>query len=54
MTDLEKSIELARQLLATLGQQHQPANDEEPPIDRPAIRERARRTADRMRRARNQ
>jgi hypothetical protein len=47
-------VALARQLLAALGQSTtEPANDAEPEIDEQAIRERARRTAERMRRARN-
>lgn len=46
-------VELARELLASLGQAAEaPANDEEPAIDEAAIRERARAAADRMRRAR--
>lgn len=44
---------LLRQALAALGQP-EAANDDEPPIDREAIRERARRAAERMRRARAQ
>ena len=42
-----------RQLLATL-EKEQAANDEQPVIDREAIRERARADAAQMRRARNQ
>jgi hypothetical protein len=48
------AAELARQLAALLGQPDQAANDDEPEIDRDAIRERARRTAEWMRRSRNQ
>lgn len=46
-------IDLARQLLQALGQPAPgPANDDAPPIDEAALRERARRAAERMRRAR--
>jgi hypothetical protein len=45
---------LLEQALRALDQSPEPANDDEPAIDRQAIRERARRAAERMRRARNQ
>jgi len=48
------AAELARQLAQLLGQTDQAANDDEPVIDREAIRERARKAAERMRRARHQ
>ena len=47
-------VALAQELLRALGQPDAAANDDAPPIDEDAIRERARRTAERMRRARNQ
>lgn len=46
-------VALAHELLRALGQQPSPANDDEPPIDEDAIRERARRDAEEMRRARS-
>jgi hypothetical protein len=46
--------DLQRMLAEIAGQPEQAANDSEPAIDREAIRERARRHAERMRRARNQ
>lgn len=47
-------IALARQLLRALGQSDaQAANDDEAPIDEEAIRERARRKAEQMRKARH-
>lgn len=47
-------VTLARELLAALGQPSvDAANDEARPIDENALRERARRAADRMRKARN-
>lgn len=45
--------ELLRQLQAALADPDSAANDDEPQIDRAAIRERARKAAERMRRARN-
>jgi hypothetical protein len=47
------AVELARQLLEALKPEPA-ANDDEPAIDEEAIIERARRTAERMRRARGQ
>jgi hypothetical protein len=46
-------VALARELLQALGQEPAPANDDEPAIDVEALRARARRAAERMRRARN-
>ena len=46
--------ELLRQLQAALNEPVDAANDDEPQLDRAAIRERAKRAAERMRRARNQ
>ena len=50
MTRTTDPIDLARQLLRAL--QPAPANDDAPEIDEDALRERARRTAERMRRSR--
>lgn len=46
--------ELLRQLQTALAEPDAAANDDEPQIDREAIRERARQTAEKMRRARSQ
>lgn len=49
----QDASELLRRALELMGEPA-PANDSEPVIDREAIRERARRTAEWMRKARNQ
>lgn len=46
------AVALAKKLLESLDQ-GEPSNDDEPVIDEDALRERARKAAERMRRARN-
>lgn len=46
-------VALAQQLLRALGQSTEPSNEDEPAVDEAALRERARRKAELMRKSRH-